>query len=68
MKTITKRLTPKLDYHQPTTQAGFRAGFRTRDHLLVMKQVIEKAIDYNKPLLKVTHYKIQYGNGSKMKG
>ena len=51
MKIITKRITNKLDYYQPREQAGFRAGFGTNDHLLVMKILIEKSIEYNKPLI-----------------
>ena len=32
-----------LDENQPREQAGFRAGFRTSDHLHTLSQIIEKA-------------------------
>lgn len=51
MRIITNRLEPKLDFHQPVEQAGFRSGFGTNDHLQVIKSLIEKVIEYNKPLV-----------------
>lgn len=51
MKVITKRLTHKLDFYQPREQAGFRTGFGTNDHLQTIKTLIEKSIEYNKPLM-----------------
>ena len=50
-KIITKRLTNKLDNYQPREQAGFRRGYGTNDHLQVMKTLIEKCVEYNKPLI-----------------
>lgn len=50
MRIICKRLTNKFDLYQPREQAGFRAGFGTNDHLQVVKSLIEKCIEYNKPL------------------
>lgn len=49
-KIITKRLESKLDSYQPREQAGFRSGYGTNDHLLVIKNLIEKSVEYNKPL------------------
>ncbi|XP_045460954.1 uncharacterized protein LOC123671253 [Harmonia axyridis] len=48
---ITKRLENKLDFYQPIEQAGFRRGFGTNDHLQSIKTVIEKSIEYNRPLV-----------------
>lgn len=50
-KIITKRLTNKLDSYQPREQAGFRRNFGTNDHLQVIKTLIEKCVEYNKPLI-----------------
>lgn len=50
-KIITARLTNKFDLYQPREQAGFRAGYGTNDHLQVMKSLIEKSVEYNKPLV-----------------
>lgn len=47
MKVITNRLSDKLDEYQSETQAGFRHGYGTRDHLLTMKLLTEKANEYN---------------------
>lgn len=52
-KIITARLTNKLDLYQPKEQAGFRAGYGTNDHLQVVKSLIEKSMEYNKPLVLV---------------
>uniref|UniRef100_A0AAR5Q9X3 Reverse transcriptase domain-containing protein n=1 Tax=Dendroctonus ponderosae TaxID=77166 RepID=A0AAR5Q9X3_DENPD len=52
MAVITKRLTNKLDsYYQPCEQAGFRSGYSTNNHLQVIKYLIEKCVEYNKPLV-----------------
>lgn len=52
-KIITKRLESKLDFYQPPEQAGFRSGYGTNDHLQVIKTLIEKSVEYNKPLVLV---------------
>lgn len=49
-KIITKRLENKLEAYQPREQAGFRKGYGTNDHLQTIKTLIEKSIEYNKPL------------------
>ena len=49
-KVITNRITTTLDENQPREQAGFRSGFSTIDHLHTLNQLIEKSIEYNKPL------------------
>lgn len=51
MRIITKRLTAKLDFYQPREQAGFRAGYGVNDHLHTIKILIEKCVEYNKPLV-----------------
>lgn len=51
MRIISKRLTAKLDLYQPIEQAGFRKGYGTNDHLHTIKILIEKCIEYNKPLV-----------------
>lgn len=48
---ITSRLENKLDFYQPVEQGGFRSGFGTNDHLQSIKAVIEKSIEYNRPLV-----------------
>lgn len=48
---ITSRLENKLDFYQPVEQAGFRAGFGTNDHLQSIKTIIEKSVEYNRPLV-----------------
>lgn len=53
MRVITKRITTKLDFYQPREQAGFRTGYSTNDHLQVVKTLIEKCVEYNKPLFLV---------------
>lgn len=37
-KIIAKRLEAKLDSYQPREQAGLGSGYRTKDHLLVIKK------------------------------
>lgn len=49
-RVITTRITGRLDEHQPKEQAGFRVGFGTIDHILTLRQVIQKNFEYNKPL------------------
>lgn len=50
MKIITNRLSTKLDFYQPTEQAGFRKGYSTIDHLHTVRTLIEKCTEYNVPL------------------
>lgn len=50
-KVVVRRLTPKLDSYQPKEQAGFRSGYGTNDHLQVIKTLIERCVEYNKPLV-----------------
>ena len=49
-KIIAKRLEGKLDFYQSREQAGFRKGYGTNDHLQAMKVLIEKSVEYNRPL------------------
>lgn len=49
-KIITNRLTNKLDFYQPPEQAGFRKGYSTIDHLQTIRNLLEKATEYNIPL------------------
>lgn len=46
-KIITNRLTHRLDDYQPVEQAAFRKNFSTCDHLLTLRLLIEKTIEYN---------------------
>lgn len=39
-----------MDFYQPKEQAGFRSEFGTNDHLQCLKTLIEKTIEYNRPL------------------
>ncbi|XP_072395388.1 uncharacterized protein [Diabrotica undecimpunctata] len=50
-KVITTRLDKKLNLYQSREQAGFKVNFGTNDHLQTIKQLIEKSIEYNKPLV-----------------
>ena len=52
-KILTKRLTNKIDFFLSSEQAGFRSGYGTNDHLLTVKVLIEKCIEYNRPLMLV---------------
>lgn len=49
-KVILNRITKNLDDHQPPTQAGFRSGYSTTDHIFVVEQMIEKCNEFNQPL------------------
>jgi len=46
-KTIQKRIKPTLEEYQTCDQAGFRKSFSTLDHILAVKQLIEKSKQYN---------------------
>lgn len=46
-RVITNRPAGKLDLYQPREQSGFRADFTTNNHLQVIKNLIEKSIEYN---------------------
>ena len=48
---ITNRLENKLEFYQSREQAGFRSGYATADHLQCLKTLIEKTIEYNRPLV-----------------
>lgn len=45
-RVILARIGKQLDENQPREQAGYRAGFRTSDHLHNLSQIIEKAKQY----------------------
>lgn len=47
---LLERIASAIDAHQPIEQAGFRSGFSTIDHIQVVDQVIEKYLEFNKPL------------------
>ena len=49
-KILTNRLTDTLDENQPREQAGFRSGYSTIDHLHTINQLIEKTLEFNRPL------------------
>ncbi|XP_037874874.1 uncharacterized protein LOC119630243 [Bombyx mori] len=40
----------RLDESQPPEQAGFRGGYSTIDHIHTIRQIIQKAYEYNQPL------------------
>lgn len=50
---MRNRLERKLKLFQPSEQVGFRSGFGTNDHLLTLEILIEKIMEYNKPLVLV---------------
>uniref|UniRef100_A0AAR5P7F6 Reverse transcriptase domain-containing protein n=1 Tax=Dendroctonus ponderosae TaxID=77166 RepID=A0AAR5P7F6_DENPD len=50
-KVLTKRLENKFEFYQSREQAGFRSGYGTNDHILAIKNMIEKCVEYNEPLL-----------------
>lgn len=52
-KIIAKRLEGKLDFYQSREQAGSRKGYGTNDHLQAIKILIEKSVEYNRPLVLV---------------
>ena len=49
-KIISNIIRTTLDFSQPREQAGFRKGYFTMDHILVINHVIEKSAEYNQPL------------------
>ena len=49
-KIIANRINGQLDSNQPREQAGFRSGYSTTDHIHALNQLMEKSIEYNKPL------------------
>ena len=46
----TKRLENQLDSEQPQEQAGFRKNYSTIDHIVALKQTIERSNEYELPL------------------
>lgn len=47
---LLERISSSIDSHQPIEQAGFRTGFSTADHIQVVDQVIEKYLEFQRPL------------------
>lgn len=47
---IAKRISPKINQNQAESQAGFRAGYSTTDHLHSLNQIIEKHNGHGKNL------------------
>lgn len=50
-KIITNSLEKKLYFYRSVEQAGFRARFETTDYLLALKTLIERTVEYNRPLV-----------------
>ena len=49
-KLIELRIQKQIQEQQPHEQAGFRHGFSTIDHLQVINQLIEQALEYETEL------------------
>jgi len=49
-KTITRRIEKTINEEQDVTQAGFRAGFSTLDHILTLCELIERSREHQVPL------------------
>lgn len=47
---IEKRIRKTIENHQPVEQAGFRRGFSTVDHIHSIEMIIDKYIEFQKPL------------------
>lgn len=47
---IEKRISKRIEEHQPIEQAGFRRGYSTIDHIHAIEQIVEKYNEYQKPL------------------
>lgn len=45
-KIIQKRIKPTIETFQTCDQAGFRKSFATTDHILVLRELMQKATDY----------------------
>jgi len=50
-KLFTRILAKLLCKNESKEQARFRSDFSINDHLLVLKTLIEKCVEYNKPLV-----------------
>ena len=50
MRVLGNRMERKLDEFQNRDQVGFRKGFSTIDHIHTMKQLIEKAEEYQQKI------------------
>lgn len=50
MSCILYRISPHIDCQQPCEQAGFRKGYSTMDHIHTIEQIIEKYLEFRKPL------------------
>ncbi|KAJ8727743.1 hypothetical protein PYW07_001862 [Mythimna separata] len=47
---LLERISSEIDSFQPIEQAGFRKGYSTTDHIHALDQVIQKYLEYRKPL------------------
>ena len=50
LKVIQRRLVTKLEEEVSATQAGFRIGSGTRDHIFNLRMIIQKCREFNNDL------------------